>query len=165
MITGIINTALLCYQTLATVNSIEELVMKSVFSSCFTKQIKVGQGSSVAALCLFAAQKFAGPTGETLGDKRHKNTRRYTWGLMMVMYSRGVLKSLLSTTRCQESTAVTQQQRFEGIYHQFPPTQHLLWQRHSPNPLMDSDRSPNVDDVLNTSQSWLSPADLWLITA
>lgn len=46
-------------------------------------------------------------TLERLGDKMHMNTHRHTQRLMM-MYSRGVLKSLLSTTWCQESTAVTQ---------------------------------------------------------
>lgn len=81
----------------------------SVFPPCVAKQTKVQRGSSAAALCLFAAQAFAGPTGETRRQDAQKHPG-YTRGLMtmMMMDGRGVLKSLLSTTRSQESTAATQ---------------------------------------------------------
>lgn len=50
-------------------------MIKSVFAPCVTKQMKVEQGSSAAALCLFVAQEFAGPTGETRRQDAQKHTQ------------------------------------------------------------------------------------------
>lgn len=100
-------------------------MIKSVFPPCITKQIKVEQGSSAAALCLFAAQEFAGPTRETQRQDAQKHTQIHA-GTDDDDDDDDVQPGCVEEPP-QHYTVPgkhsSDSQQFDGIYHQ-PPPQH-----------------------------------------
>lgn len=100
---------------------------------------------------------------ETRCTKTHADTRR-DWWWWWWWCTAGVCWRASSALHGARKA----QQWLTAVWWNLPSapttTQCLPWQRHSPNTPTDSDKSPNVFNVLNTSKSTLSPADLWLIT-